>query len=286
MNQGRRIMGLALALLLLGLAAAWFTGDYLSRPRQQAVRAAPPDFPAETLRIRTDDGWVTAWLLPGRPGAGVVLVMHGIGGNREALIARGRWLRRTGYGVMLLDLPNHGESSGERVTYGWREAVGATAALAELRRRFPAERVGVIGISLGAAALVYGQPRPAPDAVVLESLYPDFDSAIRNRLRLYLGPAGPLLAPLLLQQLPLRSGITADDLRPERHIAGLGAPLLIVAGDQDSHATPADTRRLFAAAVEPKSLWLIPGASHEDLYSHQGVAYEERLGRFLRRYLR
>lgn len=279
-------LSLILSLLLLGLAAAWWAGGYLSRPRQQAVGAPPQDLAAETLRIATDDGWVIGWLVPGQTGAGVVLVMHGIGGNRNDLIARGRWLRRQGYGVLLLDLPSHGESSGGRVTYGWRESVGVKAALAELRRRFPEERIGVIGISLGAAALVYGQPRPAPDAVVLESLYPDFESAIKNRLRLHLGPAGPLLAPLLLVQLPVRSGITADDLRPERFIAGLGAPLLIISGDQDSHATPADTQRLFAAAAEPKTLWLIPGAAHVDLYSHQGRTYEERVGGFLARHLR
>lgn len=67
------------------------------------------------------------------------------------MLGRARFLQSEGYSVLLVDLPAHGESLGERITFGAREAAGVTSALAFLRNELPDERVGVIGVSLGAA---------------------------------------------------------------------------------------------------------------------------------------
>jgi fermentation-respiration switch protein FrsA (DUF1100 family) len=55
------------------------------------------------------------------------------------------------------------------------------------------------------------------------------------------------------------------------------APIFIIAGDADRHTTPADSARLFAAAPEPKQLWMIPGAAHVDFAARVGQMYEERV---------
>jgi len=38
---------------------------------------------------------------------------------------------------------------------------------------------------------------------------------------------------------------------------------------------------LHARAPSPKSLWIVPGAGHNDLYSHAPAAYEARFTAFL-----
>lgn len=156
--------------------------------------------------------------------------------------------------MLLIDLPAHGESMGERITFGAREGAGVTAALAFLRRELPGERIGVIGVSLGAAALVLAQPRPAPDAVVLESMYPTIAEAVANRLAMRLGPLGRPLAPLLLWQLPLRLGIGPAQLRPVDGMARLGAPVLVASGREDLHTPWPETARIYASAGQPEAL--------------------------------
>ena len=283
----RRLVLAVLFGLLAAAAVVLGAGELLSRPAPRTVGAPPADFPARQVLIGDATGPVVAgWFMPGQPGRGVVLLLHGVRADRTQMLARARFLHRAGYASLLVDLPAHGESAGERITFGAREAAGVRAALAYLRRNLPAERVGVIGVSLGAASLVLAQPVPAPDAVVLESMYPTIGEAVANRLAMRLGPLGAGLAPALLWQLPLRTGVGAHALRPIDGLARLGAPVLIASGTGDRHTPWPETRRLFDAAAHPKELWPVDGAAHVDLHAFAPHAYEARTLRFLGAHLR
>jgi len=194
-------------------------------------------------------------------------------------------LHRQGYSVCLIDLPAHGESSGERISFGMAEGAGVRAAMAYVRQQLPGEKVAVIGTSLGGAALLLSHVAPGPDAVVLESVFPDIRQAIDNRVRAHIGWLADVVTPLLAWQLPLRLHLELAQLRPIDHVKALGAPVLIAAGLQDRHTTPAETRELFDAAREPKALWMVEGAAHVDLYDYAPKPYELRVLGFLDRYL-
>jgi fermentation-respiration switch protein FrsA (DUF1100 family) len=276
--------------LCAGTAALWGIGYALSRPAQSRVGAAPLDLAAQTVRIARANGPpVMGWLARGASGQGAVLLLHPLRSNRESMLERARLLHRAGYGVLLVDLPAHGESQGERITFGARESDGARAALAYLRRAMPGERVGALGASLGGASLLLGPGEPAgnaADAIVLEAVYPTIGEAVADRLGIRLGALGPPLAPLLTAQLPFQIGVRADSLRPIDRIRALRVPVLVVAGEADRHTTLAESRRLFAAAPEPKTLWVVPRAPHGDLYASSPAEYEAHILGFFARYLR
>ena len=59
------------------------------------------------------------------------------------------------------------------------------------------------------------------------------------------------------------------------------APLLIIHGSEDEIIPVSMSRRLLAAAREPKELYIIPGAHHNDTYLVGGPAYFERLSAFI-----
>ena len=202
------------------------------------------------------------------------------------MIKRSKFLHAAGYSVLLVDLPAHGESGGDRMTFGYRETEGVRASLRFLNDSLPGERTAVIGVSLGAASFVLANVSPAPSAVVLESMYPTIEEAIADRLSLHLGPLGPAFAPILLWQLPVRLGVSTELLRPIDHISALHAPVLVVSGKEDRHTTMAETKRLFAAAAEPKELWLVDDAAHVDLYAFNPQAYESKISVFLLKHLR
>lgn len=278
------IAALALAAPILGLL--WLIGRQLSAPARSAIGEAPAALHAESIRVQTDAGdVVSGWFSPGRAGQGAVLLLHGVRGNRREMLGRTLWLHDGGYAVMLIDLPAHGESGGEQITYGLNEGAAVRAALAELRRQAPGERVGVIGVSLGAASLVLGHPQPAPDAAVLESMFPTIEDAVADRLALHIGEWARPAAPALLLQFPLRLHVEPAQLRPIEHIAALRCPLLLIAGDQDRHTRLVESQALFAAAAEPKQLWIVPGAAHINLYDFDTAGYEARVGGFLAAHL-
>jgi alpha-beta hydrolase superfamily lysophospholipase len=228
---------------------------------------------------------LAGWFVQGRPGTGGILLLHGIHADRWALVSRARFLHQAGYSVLMIDFQAHGQSPGKHITFGYLESRDVEAAAAELGRRLPGEPLAAIGISMGGAAIVIAEHRLPFKTVVLESVYPTIESAMKARLVENLGPAGGLLAPLLLVQLHPRLGIWPRQLRPIEHVADLGVPVLIMSGSRDNHPTPAEARALFERAHEPKEFWEVPGAAHVDLHEVAPVEYERKVDALFERYL-
>jgi uncharacterized protein len=186
-----------------------------------------------------------------RPGRGearaAVLVCNGNGGDRSMRADLAAALTRLGLAVLLFDYRGYGGNPGSPTEEGL--AADARAALAYLagRPQVDRERVVYLGESLGAAvALRLATERP-PAALVLRS---PFASLVEVGRRHY---------PVLPVSLLLR------DRYDSAALAGrLAAPLLVVAGGRDRIVPASHSRRLFAAAPEPKRLVVLEGADHND----------------------
>ncbi len=279
--------GLAVAVvLLLGAVGYVAAGSYLVSPAPAVVGPPPDGVGGRSVRFASRSGAeLAAWDVPGGCRCGVVVVLHGVRSNRGGVANRVRLFHEAGYAVVAVDQQAHGESGGDHVTFGHLERLDARSAVEYARRRYPGQSVAVVGTSLGGAAATLAGPDLGADAVVLEAVYADIESATRNRLRMRGGAVGASLAPVLLAQLPLRTGADVADLRPVDHVGSLGVPVLVVAGTEDEHTTPADTRRLYAAAAEPKGLWWVEGAAHVDFLTADPTGYRAHVLGFLRRYL-
>lgn len=267
----------------IGAILLWQAGSVLTRGRSEAA-FFPAEPGANAVTIKTDtDMPVAGWFLEGR-GKSALLLLHGIRADRRQMLARARFLKRQGHAVLLIDLPGHGASPAPAITFGLAESEAVRSSLEWLRRRQPDARIGVIGVSLGAASLVLCRGCPRPDAVVLESMYPTIEEAVENRLRMRLGRRlGDLAAPLsklLLWQLPLRLAIEPEQLRPIERLQGLDMPVLVASGTEDLHTTLAETRRIHAALGAGAQLWEVGGAAHQDLYEYAPAAYELRIQTF------
>jgi alpha-beta hydrolase superfamily lysophospholipase len=283
-RAARWLLGGAFALVLLVAAGAWGFATLLVGPVNHRV-VLPADFPAQRVAIPGDGHAIAgSWRDLGGDSP-VVLLLHGLRGDRASMVPRARVLLDAGFSVLLIDSQAHGETPGEIITLGWRESKDVRAARDWIRARAPGRRAGVIGSSLGGAALLLGDQPAGFDAVVLEATYPRLGRALDNRIGIRAGWMRKVLAPLLLVQIRPRLGVTPEQLEPIRNIAMLGAPVLIVGGSRDAHTTEGETRELFAAAAEPKALWIVAGASHQDFARFDRAGYEANVVSFLRRNL-
>lgn len=201
------------------------------------------------------------------------------------MIARTRFLHVAGYSVLLIDMQGHGETPGEHITFGYLESRDAKDALTYLRFRVACRPVGVIGISMGGAAALLGDAPLQADAVILESVYSSLERAVENRIAIWLGTLGHVLSPLLLWQVEPRLGVPLDSLSPVSAISRLSAPVMIIADSDDQHTLPYESRELFSRASEPKTLWMVKGAKHQNLHQYAPQDYERRVLQFFRKHL-
>ena len=277
----RKLIFITVILLVAGLCFSWFVGGSLIAPANRAV-TLPTDFAGTEVNFPSASGaTLRGNFLKGQPGRGIVILMHGVRGNRGAMAKHAQFLHAHGYSVLLFDFQAHGESPGRKITSGYLESMDASAAVDFARKQMPGERIAILGASLGGAATLLAEPPLQVDAMILEMVYPDIHRAVKNRIAIVLGNWGRIFSPLLTWQIKPRVGVSADWLTPERRIASIRCPKLIIGAANDRHTTLADTRSLFAAAAEPKELWIIENAAHENLYARTGPEYEQRILAFL-----
>ncbi|MCB1935097.1 MAG: alpha/beta fold hydrolase [Nitrosomonas sp.] len=277
------LSGVCIAAAILSFLA----GELVTGSAATATETLLTDIPVQSVKIPAADGnLVHGWIAYGEDGNGAVLLVHSIRSNRVEMLSRARFLTAQGYHTLMIDLQAHGETPGDRITFGAKESGNVEAAVNFLRQTFPHERIGAIGVSLGAAAIVLAKPDLRLGAVILESLHPTLEEAVENRLKLFLGEPGKLFLPLLLFQISFFTGEPIEALSPITQINNLNSPVLIIAGTNDQHTTVPETERLFAAAREPKELWIVPGARHFNMHDYAGKTYEREVSDFLAYYLR
>lgn len=184
-------------------------------------------------------------LLPGQAPSGGVLLLHGYSSRREHMAdGVGESLLRHGLASLSIDLPLHGSrhdplqaqsARNPLAVFGlWRQAVReCRLAFHYLGARAEVDRgcMGVAGYSLGSfLAVMLAADEPGVRAVVLAA-----------------GGDLPTDTPLAALARPL-----VDPLRAVRKLDG--RPLLMIHGKNDRTVTPAQARRLFEAAQEPKEI--------------------------------
>jgi len=155
-----------------------------------------------------------------------------------------------------------------------------------MKKNNPGEKLGVIGLSMGGAAAILASPALEVEAIVLEAVYPDIERAVANRMERYLGAWARGLGRLLIMQLPLRAGIEKEALRPIDRVGAIKAPKLFIAGAKDQHTKLDESREIFAAASEPKELWVVEAAAHVDVHQMAKEEYERRILDFFEKRLR
>jgi pimeloyl-ACP methyl ester carboxylesterase len=274
------------SIVVIGLIGSWVAGSILIAPAKANI-VKPDDLFADDIVMTSALGdTIRGWWLAGSNESPSVIVVHGVNANRLAMLGRAKLYRRRGYSVFIFDLPAHGESSGEHISFGTRESSAVSEALRWVRANKPGKRVGVDGVSLGGASVLLRQEHIGFDAIVLEAVFPDIHRAILNRLTDRFGALGYALEPLLTIQLITRLHEWPSDLEPINQIAKVKAPILLIGGEKDRLTTINETRELFDKAMEPKSLWIVPGSGHADFLQSHAPEFERIVVNFFDQYLK
>lgn len=259
-------------------------------PTSDAVAQAMPV--PETVELPSRDPAITVagwWLPAAEPDAPAVVVVHGHTSCRRdhTVLLPAGMLHRNGFSVLLIDLRDHGDSTLEDGRYAggteeYRDVLGAWDWLREAKG-VPEARIGVLGISLGAAtALIAAGEEPRVAAVWEDSSYADIGTAIRAELArngypTFLEAGGVAVARIL----------SGDDLASRSPLEAVrqlgGRSLFVTHGTNDRRLDASYGEHLLAAAVEAGvrvDSWIVEGAEHVEAMLLHPADYEARLVRF------
>jgi dipeptidyl aminopeptidase/acylaminoacyl peptidase len=274
---------------LLGAGLAWA----FLHPARVRGHGSPADvgLEFEPVRLTSTDGVrLVAWYVPCRGARAGIVLCHGYRACRQYMVDLLPFLHRAGFAVLAFDFRGMGESGGSKCSFGHTEKEDVKTAVRSLeeRARIPARHIGVFGHSMGgAAAIMAAAEDPEIGAVVSDSGFARLDQMIAQRFRrLGLGGAGRSLSICTRWWAERMCGFAAGDVAPAVVAARIAPrPLLIIHGEQDTYTPPAQARALFAAAREPKELWIVPHASHVACHEAAKEEYERRVAAFFRRAL-
>jgi len=242
----------------------------------------------QELECRTSDGLkLKGWAItPPHPRA-TIAIFHGIRGDRTRTLNRVALLVRAGYRCVAFDHRAHGESDGRVTSFGYFEGRDVSAVLDLIRHAWPSERRVALGVSMGAAALCYSpEAARACDAIILESVYHDLLSTFHNRIGTEFPGWFRHFSKGVVWLTERRLRLRMEQLSPWRCIHELApAPVLLLTGERDEHATPEEVRLIYESCREPREFHIIPEAGHTDIVEVGGRRYEELILGFLERRL-
>lgn len=266
---------LALAYVSICLLLLWQQNRYIFFP--SSILSQTPTL----FNLTYEDIWIPvankyremerihAWWIPAsQPKLRVLLYLHGNGFNIGANIAHATRFHQLGFSVLLVDYRGYGRSGGgfPSESQVYQDAEAAWNYLIQ-ERQIPGNQIFVYGHSLGGAiAIDLAVSHPEAAGLILESTFTSMQAmaALSRQFRIF-----PI--KLLLNQR--FDSITKVKL--------LKMPVLFIHGTADSLVPVEMSKMLFAVAAEPKQIFLVPAAGHNDVADVAGSEYLQTIKEFV-----
>ncbi len=245
------------------------TRQVYNDPAMFGLRFEPAPFPSDGLTL---DGWF--FPASGPRCAGTVVHCHGNAGNITAHFLHVGWLPAAGWNLFCFDYRGYGRSEGHPSRAGLIADAHAAIDYVKTRPDVDPRRVTVLGQSLGGAVgIVAAAERGDIAALAVEGAFSHYRRIAAWHMR-----RNPLLWPFagIVPRLFMTRGHDPID-----HVSRVApTPLLIIHGCEDDVVPSAMAEELYAAACEPKQLWLIDGVGHYAAFEDLADIARPRLLRF------
>jgi len=266
----------ALGLLAFGYV---FHVAYWLYPPSHSVMTLAEDSPFQRITVTTEDNLtLTAWYTPPQNGQ-AILMFHGHSANRDQHMPHADYLLEAGYGLLMLDFRNHGESEGERTSMGFHEIKDARAAYQYLVVQDDVEQIIIWGHSMGGAVASQLMSEVDASGLFIDATFGDFPSIVRAGV-VARGFSGSPFTEILTTMYGLLSGADWNAVRPVDYLADVDKPILLFHGAYDGVIPVAEGYRL--ADINPNiRLVIFEEGAHSNLFQVDPMLYQAEVMAYL-----
>jgi uncharacterized protein len=292
----RFVVGLVAMLVIAYLGISALAATILTTPRRTFGDRTPAtlslNFEDISFAARDDGVRIAGWFIPQPNSQRAIVLVHGKDQSRADefyghFVDLAAALHTRGFAVLMIDMRGHGRSGDAHFSFGLRERHDIEGAVDWLKSRgFAPGRIGVLGVSMGAASSI-GAAADDLDigALVEDSSYAAIYPIIQQQWRGTSGlPEFFLPSTLMIGQL-----LFGDDISTANPLDEIGRiaprPLLIIHGTADGLIPVGHAEQLKAAAPSAE-LWEVAGAQHASSYTANPQVYIEKVAGFFEQSLR
>ena len=238
---------------------------------------------------------------------GMVIFAHEFKSDMYSASRYCQGLLAAGYDVFSFDFRNHGASTCEENyrPLQWctdrelDDILGAVAFVEDwLERQQRPPEIGLFGVSRGGAAcLLAARRNPTINAIITDGAFSS-DKVIEYFMKRWASVFAKIrfvyenhpptfwrfLRWLLYRECHRKLGIRIPSARKAlMHMEP--RPILLIHGEEDTYIPVDQSRILYAAASDPRYMWIVPGAKHNQSAIVAPQEYAKRTAAFFDRYL-
>jgi len=291
----RKILTISIIALIVGiLSLNAFVAYKISHPERRPVLLDPSvlGMNYSEITFKNNDIKLKGWFIPGNSNS-TIIIAHGYGGNKAGCLDYAEFLHKAGYNLLLFDFRAHGESGGNWTSNGYYESDDIIAAVNYLKENFStyAEKIGVLGISMGGKAAIIASAKTEDiDAVIADSAPAGFIESMNLRERVEMKSCKVIglfvIEDLVSYLYELQTGISEDRNKALNYVNRMNSAILIIHGDKDRIVPVKDAYLLYERAKEPKFIWIVNNTGHHGALQWHWVEYERNVIKFFDLYLK
>jgi len=243
------------------------------RPRKKVHARTVRDLPfqAREHSFSSLDQRLAGWFLvpENDVGRAVVVLVHGWGSSHGRMTLLAEPLLRAGYPVFLFDVRHHGESPEASFVTARHFRDDIRAAAREVKSAYPNRPLVLVGHSMGGSAAILAVAESAPvDGLVTIAAPADLWEVWAHHFQ-QRGLPGRWTVRVLSPFWRLRAGVSFHTLRPEKRVAEVGVPLLILHGDADRSVSVSHARTLGqVSGIDPV---ILQGEGHNEILGSEAL---------------
>jgi uncharacterized protein len=244
--------------------------------------------PYEYFHFLASDGvsLLSAWFIPAKKPKATIIYLHGVGDNKMSGLMLAKVFYENNFNVLIYDSRAHGESGGKYCTYGYHEKHDVQIAIYEAQKKYSTGKIGIFGTSMGAAiALQAASIEPRISAVVAEASFATLRKITVDYQKRLLRLPWHFLRNIAMKRSEAIANFKHREVSPIESVKNIHVPIFFIHGKNDTFIRYQYSEALFTAANEPKEIWLIDDARHNDVHSVGEKEYEDRIVKFFTQHL-
>ena len=235
---------------------------------------------------------IRAWYFPPSPekNGATIIYVHGFQAERSWLLSQASFMIDEGYGALMLDLRNSGESDGDTTYFGekeWHDVEGAVNYL-RTRPEVKMDALGIMGRSMGGGVVIRSQAELGVfKFVIAQSTFTNVPDLINQVVPLSTGLPSFPFAPLIVLFGSQQTRIDVNAVNSVNELQHFNnTPILIMHGTEDDWIPFSQGQALYDAAKEPKQFYAIQGAKHFPVLDADPEGIKKVLLDFVHEYLK